>query len=197
MSKLCHTLPCLSQDGREHKLCLLTGRKLHISWSHLLCSATWTEHQSVALTAGVETIAGGLATEGHVGDHLLPLRLLGPHDAPEPFLVLADVAVLHLAHQEVVPSLPPAGQTLELRLWQHSGQADTQASRANVSKSSLEMIPVTLGNICCFNLKCDIHYRSGQTTVPFVTQKKLFSETSESQPTASLPHNIKIRTFQV
>ena len=182
MSKLCHTLPCLSQDGREHKLCLLTGRKLHISWSHLLCSATWTEHQSVALTAGVETIAGGLATEGHVGGHLFPLRLLGPHDAPEPFLVLADVAVLHLAHQEVVPSLPPAGQTLELRLWQHSGQADTQASRANVSKSSLETIPVTLGNICCFNL-CDIHYRSGQTTVPSVTQNthlKTFSETSES-----------------
>ena len=166
-------MPCLSQDGREHKLCLLTGRKLHISWSHLLCSATWTEHQSVALTAGVETIAGGLPTDGEVGHHVpLLVQLLVPHDAPEPLLVLADVAVLHLAHQEVVPSLPPAGQTLELRLWQHSGQADTQASRANVSKSSLEMIPVTLGNICCFNLRCDIHYRSGQTTVPFVTQKK-------------------------
>ena len=79
--------------------------------------STCTEDESLTLSAGVETIAGGFTTDGHVGDHLaLLVPLLVPHDAPEPLLVLVDVAVLHLAHQEVVSSLSPARQALKLGL---------------------------------------------------------------------------------
>ena len=79
--------------------------------------STCTEDESLTLSAGVETIAGGLTTDGHVGDHLaLLVQLLVPHDAPEPLLVLVDVAVLHFTNQEVLSSLSPARQALKLCL---------------------------------------------------------------------------------